>query len=244
MSNDAQTVCLVTGANRGLGREIARRLAANGAFVYLAARHADEAAMAEAEFRREGFDVVGIAMDMTRAEQIAVAASRVASEKGRLDVLVNNAGVLIRSGQPPSKVPMQDIRDTLDTNLLGSIAVMQAFIPLLKASDAGRIVNVSSGLGSIAQCSDAMYEYAPYKTLAYSVSKAALNAATVLFAEELANTRIKVNAADPGHCATDLNGFTGKRTAAQGAAIAVRLATLPDDGPSGGFFDDRGRVPW
>lgn len=240
----SRKVCLVTGASRGLGRETVRQLAATGAFVYLACRDAGDAAHLEDEFRGDGFAVRGVVLDLLRHDTISALADTVREEFGRLDVLVNNAGILARSGKPPSSVPLADLRATLETNLLGSIAVLQAFIPLLRLSSAGRVVNVSSGLGSISQCSDAHYEYAQYKALAYSVSKAALNAATVLFAAELAGTSVKVNAADPGHCATDFNNHTGRRSAAQGAAIAVHLATLPDDGPTAGFFDVHGRVPW
>jgi NAD(P)-dependent dehydrogenase (short-subunit alcohol dehydrogenase family) len=243
MSGDPR-ICLVTGAERGIGRAVAWALASMGHCLMLATRDADGAAKAQAEFREAGFDATAFPMDIRRADEIAAVAARVEGDHGRLDVLVNNAGILVRSGLPPSRMDLADLRATLETNLLGSIAVLQGFVPLLKKGRSARVVNMSSGLGSISQCADPLYEYAPYKTMAYSVSKAALNSATVLFAEELRPFGIKVNAADPGHCATDFNNHTGKRSAEQGAAIAVKLATLPDDGPTGGFYDERGRVPW
>jgi NAD(P)-dependent dehydrogenase (short-subunit alcohol dehydrogenase family) len=240
----APRTCLVTGASQGLGREIARQLADQGHFVFLACRDEASAKLAVRELQAQDLHVAGVPLDVTQTDSIDAAVRTVEAQAGRLDVLVNNAGILIRSGKPVSETPIADVRRILETNLLGSVAVTQAFLPLLRRSDAGRIVNVSSGLGSIAQSADPHYEYAAYKNLGYCLSKSALNAATVLFAAELAGTPIKVNAADPGHCATGLNGFTGSRSAVQGAAIAVRLATLPPEGPSGGFFDDHGRVPW
>ena len=128
--------------------------------------------------------------------------------------------------------------------MIGAIATTQAMLPSLRRSDAGRIVNMSSGLGSLAWTSDPSHAYAGFILLAYNTSKAALNMITVQFANELRATAIKVNAGDPGYCATDLNGHSGNRSAAQGAAIAIRLASLPNDGPTGGFFNDDGRVPW
>jgi NAD(P)-dependent dehydrogenase (short-subunit alcohol dehydrogenase family) len=139
---------------------------------------------------------------------------------------------------------MDVLRRTYDTNFFGVFAVTKAMLPLLSRSDGARIVNMSSGLGSLTQNSDPGYQYARAKLLAYNSSKAALNALTIQFAYELRETPIKVNAADPGYVATDLNNHSGTRTVEQGARIAVKLATLPADGPTGGFFDEDGVVPW
>jgi NAD(P)-dependent dehydrogenase (short-subunit alcohol dehydrogenase family) len=158
-------------------------------------------------------------------------------------VLVNNAGIAIDDG-PPSRVSLDVVRRTYETNVFGIVRVTQALLPLLRRSDAGRVVNLSSGLGSLALNSDPTYAYARVKALAYNSSKSAVNAITVQFAHELRNTPIKVNAADPGYVATDMNRHQGVRSVEQGAATPVRLATLPADGPTGGYFNDDGPVPW
>jgi len=145
---------------------------------------------------------------------------------------------------PPSQVDIETLRHTYETNVFGVFAVTKALLPLLKKSTAGRIVNLSSGLGSLTFNSDPNYEFADFKLLAYNSSKTAVNAITVLLAAELKDTPIKINAADPGFTATDINQYQGYRTVEQGAIAAVRLATLPDDGSSGGFFDEDGVVPW
>ncbi|WP_218651767.1 SDR family NAD(P)-dependent oxidoreductase [Nostoc sp. C052] len=145
---------------------------------------------------------------------------------------------------PPSQVEVETLRHTYETNVFGVFAVTKTFLPLLKKSKAGRIVNLSSGLGSLTKNSDPNYEFANFKLLAYNSSKTAVNAITVLLAAELKDTAIKVNAADPGFTATDINQYQGYRTVEQGAIAAVRLATLPDDGSSGGFFDENGVLPW
>lgn len=144
----------------------------------------------------------------------------------------------------PSQVDIETLRHTYETNVFGVFAVTKTLLPLLKKSKAGRIVNLSSGLASLTQNSDPNYEFADFKLLAYNSSKTAVNAITVLLAAELKDTPIKINAADPGFTATDINQYQGYRTVEQGALAAVRLATLPNDGSSGGFFDENGVVPW
>jgi NAD(P)-dependent dehydrogenase (short-subunit alcohol dehydrogenase family) len=161
----------------------------------------------------------------------------------KLDILVNNAGIAV-DRVPPSQLDIEVLRRTYDTNFFGVFAVIKAMLPLLQKSDAGRIVNMSSGLGSLAQNTDPNYEYAQMKVLAYNSSKTAVNAITIQFAHELKDTSIKVNSADPGYVATELNAHSGTRTVQQGATAPVRLATLPSDGPTGGFFDENGVVPW
>ncbi|MBV9849935.1 MAG: SDR family oxidoreductase [Armatimonadetes bacterium] len=236
-------IALITGANKGIGKEIARQLGTQGLTVLIGARDAGRGAEAADELMREGIDARAVLLDVTDQASIAAAADRIKGELGRLDVLVNNAGIAL-DRVPPSQLDLDTLRRTYDTNVFGVFAVTKAMLPLLRKSDAGRIVNMSSGLGSLTQNSDPDWGFAGAKPLAYNSSKAALNMITVIFAAELKDTPIKVNAADPGFTATDLNQHRGTRTVEQGAAIAVRLATLPPGGPTGGYFDDDGVVPW
>jgi len=243
---------LVTGGNKGIGFEIGRGLAAAGAVVFLGCRSEQLGNAAADQLRAEGGDVRPIALDVTSDATIHAAASRIAAEAGRLDILVNNAGIALEEmDAKPSTIPASTIRRVYDVNVFGVIAVTQAILPLLAKSERGRIVNVSSSLGSIALATrngpavTQRAEAAFWPTLlAYNSSKTALNSITMQFANELRGTTIKVNSACPGYCATDLNGHSGPRTASQGAQTPVRLAMLPDDGPTGGFFNDDGVVPW
>ncbi|MEU5692814.1 SDR family oxidoreductase [Actinosynnema sp. NPDC020468] len=233
-------VALVTGANKGIGRQIAAQLAARGVTVVLAAR--DDTRRAEAA---TALGVDSVRLDVTDPASARAAAEHVERRHGRLDVLVNNAGITGGSFDPPSRIDVDVARRVFDTNYFGVIAVTNAMLPLLRRSPAARIVNVSSSVGSFAATStpgSALASLPPSVT--YPTSKTALNALTVQYAKELAPEGILVNAACPGWCATDLNGNAGDRTPEQGAAIAVELATLPDGGPTGGFFDDGGPVPW
>ncbi len=238
-------MALITGANKGIGKEIARQLGAQGMTVLIGARDKERGKAAAAELTAGGADARAVLLDVTDQASIDAAAKQVESEYGRLDVLVNNAGIALDGG-PSSALTLEieTLRRTYETNVFGVFSMTRAFLPLLKKSGAGRIVNVSSGLGSLSQNSDPSWDYAAVKPLAYNSSKAALNMVTVIFAAELKDTGIKVNAADPGYTATDLNHNQGHQTVEQGAAAAVRLATLPDNGPTGGFFDEAGVVPW
>jgi NAD(P)-dependent dehydrogenase (short-subunit alcohol dehydrogenase family) len=241
---EQRKVALVTGANKGIGLEIARQLASDhGMTVLIGARDEGRGREAAEKLRAAGLDAHVVVLDVTDQKTIDAAADRIAKEFGRLDVLVNNAGIFI-DPVPPSQLEMDVLRRTYDTNFFGVFAVTKAMLPLLRKSAAGRIVNMSSGLGSLAQNSDPNYVFAGAKLLAYNSSKTALNAMTVQFASELKDTGIKVNAADPGYTATDMNRNRGTRTVAQGATIAVRLATLPPDGATGGYFDENGPLPW
>jgi len=246
MAQDGKgAIALVTGANKGIGLEVARELGERGAIVLLGCRDERLGSSAAATLRAEGLDVRPVVLDVTDEATIQAAASRIQSEFGRLDILVNNAGVALDFMAKPSEVPLDTVRRVYEVNVFGVIAVTQAMLPLLKKSERGRIVNVSSTLGSIgiAAKRDPSSAFLP-TILAYNTSKSALNSATVQFANELRGTPIKVNAACPGYCATDLNRHSGPRTARQGAQTPVRLATLPDDGPTGGFFNDEGPVAW
>ena len=236
-------VAVVTGANKGIGLEIARHLAREGITVFLGARDEERGRAAAEKLRAEGLDALPLRIDVTDDASVAAAASSVERTAGRLDILVNNAGIAIDDARP-SRVAIDTLRRTYETNVFGVVRTTQAMLPLLRRSDAGRIVNLSSGLGSLTQNSDPNWEYASVKFLAYNSSKTAVNAITVQFAHELRNTSIKVNAADPGYVATDMNQHPGVRSVEQGAATPVRHALLPPDGPTGGYFNDDGPVPW
>ena len=236
-------VAVVTGANKGIGLEIARQLAREGITVFIGARDEERGQAAAEKLRAEGLDARPLRLDVTDDASVAAAASLVERGAGRLDILVNNAGIAIDDG-PPSRVSSDILRRTYETNVFGVVRTTQAMLPLLRRSPAGRIVNLSSGLGSLARNSDPGWEFAAVKYLAYNSSKTAVNAITVQFAHELRDTPIKVNAADPGYVATDMNRNQGVRSVEQGAATPVRLALLPPDGPTGGYFNDEGPLPW
>ena len=246
-------VALVTGANKGIGFEISRILAESGIFVWLAGRDSGRIADAAASLKKAGLPVDSVPLDVTNPQSAEAAAKHVQDVSGGLDILVNNAGIVVErrineAGKPepipPSEIELAMLKQTYETNVFGVFNVTKAFLPLLRKSPAGRLVNMSSGLGSLQQRSDPNWIYAAVNAVGYCSSKTAVNGITVAFAKELKDTSIKVNAADPGYCATDLNGHSGTRTPVQGAGIAVRLATLPADGPTSGFFDEDGSVPW
>ncbi len=238
-------IALITGANKGIGKEIARQLGALGMTILLGARDAQRGEEAVAQLKAGGADAHAVTLDVTDEAGISAAVTQIESGYGRLDVLVNNAGIS-QDGGPSSALTLElgSLRRTYETNVFGVFSVTKAFVPLLQHSEAGRIVNLSSGLGSLTQNSDPNWEFAHVKPLAYNSSKAALNMLTVIFAAELKDMGVKVNAADPGYTATDLNQHRGTRTAQQAATIAVHLATMPDDGSTGGYFDENGPVPW
>ena len=236
------TIALITGANKGIGFEIVRQLGAGGATVLLGARDAARGKAAAAAL--PDVDVHVVQLDVTSAASIAAAAAWIEATHGRLDILVNNAGIAIDRDHRPSTVPLETVRATYETNVFGVVAVTNAMLPLLRRSPAGRIVNLSSGLGSLTMTSQPDPPWGDLNHLAYMSSKTALNALTVQYANELRGTPILVNAADPGYCATDMNGGQGFQSAADGARIAVRLATLPAGGPSGSFESELGVMPW
>jgi NAD(P)-dependent dehydrogenase (short-subunit alcohol dehydrogenase family) len=237
-------IALVTGANKGIGLEIARQLGKADHRVLLGARDAALGEAAAATLKVQGIDARFIHIDLSKPATIQAAAAIIDVDYGRLDVLVNNAGIADRADGAPSKTNIDAVRRTFDTNFFGTLAVTQAMLPLVRKSFAGRIVNMSSGLGSLTRNSDPDWEYAQYKFLGYNASKAAVNMLTVQLAAELRDSGIKVNSADPGFTATDLNNHRGYQTTTQGAAAAIRLALLPDDGPTGGFFSASRGEPW
>jgi NAD(P)-dependent dehydrogenase (short-subunit alcohol dehydrogenase family) len=231
-------IALVTGANKGIGYEISRLLVAAGVEVLIGARSVERGQIAAASLGGRFLH-----LDVTDEESIAIAAKKVEHQFGVLDILVNNAGIG-GSFAKPSATTLDDMRKVFDTNLFGAVAVTTAMLPLLRRSDAGRIVNVSSELGSLYMASDGTSPVWGLITLAYPASKSALNMMTVQFAKELIDTPVKVNAVTPGYTATDFNGGRGFRTAAQAAKVCVSLALLPDDGPTGTFTDESGTVAW
>jgi NAD(P)-dependent dehydrogenase (short-subunit alcohol dehydrogenase family) len=244
MQSQEEHVALITGANKGIGFEIARQLGKARHLVLLGARDASLGEAAASTLKAESIDVHFIHIDLSKPATIQAAAATIEADWGRLDVLVNNAGIADRADGPPSKTSIDAVRRIFDTNFFGTLAVTQAVLPLLRHSSSGRIVNVSSGLGSLAHNGDPSWEFSQAKFLGYNSSKAALNMLTVQLAAELRDSGIKVNSADPGFTATDLNAHRGRQTTREGAAAAVRLALLPDDGPTGGFFSASNPEPW
>jgi NAD(P)-dependent dehydrogenase (short-subunit alcohol dehydrogenase family) len=236
-------IALISGANKGIGFEIARGLGAKKITVLVGARDEARGQAAAGKLKSEGADARFIQLDVTDHGTIERAAEWIEKEFGRLDILVNNAGVA-EFGTKPSDVDLAKVREVYETNFFGPVALIQRMLPLLKKSKHGRIVNVSSSLGSLTLSSDLNSPFADFLALGYNTSKSALNSMTIQFAKELKDTPIKVNAICPGYCATDINGNSGPRSAAQGAVAAIQYATIGDDGPTGGYFNDEGRVPW
>jgi len=237
------TIALVTGANKGIGYEIAAGLGALGWSVGVGARDEQRRDEAVAKLRASGIDAFGVPLDVTDDASVAAAAQLIDERAGRLDVLVNNAGIAEGWPDNPTALDPEVVLRLVDTNVIGVIRVTNAMLPLLRRSAHPRIVNQSSHVASLAfQTTPGMDRggisggYTPTKTY--------LNAVTIQYAKELEGSGILINLACPGYVATDLNGFRGMLTPAQGAAASIRLATLPDDGPSGGLFDADGVVPW
>jgi NAD(P)-dependent dehydrogenase (short-subunit alcohol dehydrogenase family) len=237
---------LITGGNKGIGLETARQLGKLGFTILLGSRDEARGQEATATLTTENINAKAITFDVTDLDTIQSVVKQIDDQYGALDVLINNAGVSLDRGLPPSQLELTVLRNTYETNVFGMFSVTKAMLPLIKKSPAGRIVNLSSGLASLTLNIDpeSDAELHGVNVLAYMSSKTAVNALTVLFAKELKDTPIKINSADPGYTATDLNGHTGYRTVEQGASIVVKLATLPNDGPTGGFFDENGVIPW
>ncbi len=234
-------ITVISGANRGLGLETARQLAVGGYRVVLTSRDPDKGAAAVAALARQDLQIEYQQLDITHAESVQGLARAMQERFGGVDVLVNNAGIFIesqsasRSGAATALAgDLELVRRTLETNLLGTIALTQALVPLMRGS--GRVVNVSSGMGQLAEMEGGWP--------GYRLSKAALNAYTRMLAAELVDTGIKVNAVCPGWVRTDMGGPGADRSLARGADTIVWAATLPDDGPSGGFFRDRKPIAW
>lgn len=229
-------VALVTGANRGIGFEICRQLGARGITVLMGARNPEAGEQAADELRREGVKALFVKLDCLKREDIESVSDFVHSQYGALDILVNNAAIYPDEGVSVFDLDVDLLRKTLEVNTIAPFLLCQEFIPKMRERDYGRVVNVSSGAG-------AMMDMMGY-TAAYRISKAALNALTRIFAAEVRGYNIKINAMCPGWVRTRMGGSRAPRSVEQGADTAVWLATLPEDGPSSGFFRDRKPIPW
>jgi len=234
-----KSVVLITGANKGLGLEIARQLGKQGYGVVLGARDIAKGDAAASALRREGCDAHAVKLDVAREEDVQGLPAFFAARFGRLDVLVNNAGVAEWATDD-----LASFRHTFEANLFGVVATTYALLPLIKESPAGRIVNHSSVLGSLTSISTQPDMFGSFVVPAYTASKAALNGFTVALAHKLRGTRVKVNSAHPGWVKTDLGGDAAPMTVETGAKTAVRLAMLPDNGPTGRFFHLDDELPW
>lgn len=244
-------IALVTGANKGIGLHIARALGTKGHTVLVGARSEERGEQAAAALREEGLDARFLHLDVTDEASIAAAAKRVADEFGSLDILVNNAAVALADGDwNTSELTVATTRKVFETNVVGVVAVTNAFLPLIRESAAGRIVNVSSEVGSFGFITDPDQPFAGMQVGAYGASKSALNMLTVSYALEFKDSPVKINAMTPGYTKTDLNQNQGWRDPAVSAKVAVDLALIDADGPSGGFFQEgldyhaETTVPW
>jgi NAD(P)-dependent dehydrogenase (short-subunit alcohol dehydrogenase family) len=228
-------IALVTGANRGIGLEVVRQLAAHGHTVYLGSRDPSAGEKAAHELRSTDLDVRAVTLDVTDLPSLTAAAAGIASRHGHVNVLVNNAAILYDTWQYATDADLATVRQAFETNVFGAWQATQEMLPLLRRGRHARIVNVSSGAGSLTDMGGS--------TPAYRMTKASLNALTRMLAAELSGTHILVNSVCPGWVDTDMGGPGGQPVAA-GAAGIVWAATLPDDGPTGGFFRDQQAVPW
>jgi NAD(P)-dependent dehydrogenase (short-subunit alcohol dehydrogenase family) len=243
---NAKKIALVTGANKGLGFEMARQLGQAGVTVILAARDRQKGEAAAAKLRGEGLDAQFLKLDVTDKRDRAAASAFLEQTFGRLDILINNAGISLDGlgGGKVATTTEDAIHRTFDTNFFAPVALTQALLPLLKKSDAGRIVNMSSILGSQALHADPKSPIYDFKSLSYDASKTALNSFTIHLAHELKDTKIKVNSAHPGWVKTDMGTDAAPMELPEGAKTGVELALLGDDGPSGGFFHLGQTLPW
>jgi NAD(P)-dependent dehydrogenase (short-subunit alcohol dehydrogenase family) len=241
----SEKIALITGGNKGIGFETARQLARTGVRVIVGSRDRKNGVDASLKLQGEGLDVQALVIDVTSQASIAAAVREVESKHGRLDILINNAGVMADAyDKKPSEQTLEAWRKTFDTNLFGLVAVTQAFLPLLKKSAAGRIVNLSSLLGSNTLHQDPDSSIYHFKVPAYNVSKSAVNAWTVHLAYELRDSKIKVNAAHPGHVKTDMGGENAPMEIVDGAKTSVQLALIGEDGPNGAFIHLGETLPW
>jgi NAD(P)-dependent dehydrogenase (short-subunit alcohol dehydrogenase family) len=229
---DPKCTALVSGGNRGIGLEVCRQLGALGHRVLLGAREPAKGEAAAASLRAQGLDVTPVALDVAEPDSV----TRLAAARPEVDILVNNAGVYLDEGRRPLELDEAVLRDTLEVNLLGALRLCRAFVPGMAARGWGRVASVSSGMGQLADMGGG--------SLAYRLSKTALNALTRVLAQEVDGRHVKVNAACPGWVRTDMGGAHATRPVEQGAETVVWLATLPEDGPTGGLFRDKRPIPW
>lgn len=243
MKQNPSSIALVTGATDGIGKETARQLAEKGVIVIVGARNLDKGRAVVAEFKSKGLDVETVQLDISDDVSVEKAAQAVDARHGRLDILVNNAGMSVDRG-PLSELPVQDLIALFQTNVFGTFRAIQNFLPLIRRSSHGRIVNVTSSLGSLWTMTDETSPYYQVSMPSYAASKAVLNVLTVQLARELKDTGIKVNAVEPGLTATRYVAIPGAQPVEVGAEASVRYALIGDDGPTGGFFDRFGSYKW
>lgn len=241
---------LVTGANRSIGLELVKILSKKGLFVYLGTRNLDKGSAVIKELNADGFEnIKAIEIDVTNPDTILAAKDIVESEQGKLDILINNAGISGALPQNASDTSINDIQEVFNTNFFGVISVTQVFLELLKKSDSPRISNITSGLGSLTLHSDPNWKYYNFKSSSYGTSKAALNAYTINLAYELRDLAFKVNAIDPGYTATDFNHYSGPGTIESAANFIIKHTLTDEKAPTGQFFsndieDETGISPW
>lgn len=244
------TTVLITGANRSIGLETAKQLSEKGLFVYLGSRDLAKGEAIVKELNEQGFsNIKAIEIDVTNSESIYAAKNIVEKEQGKLDILINNAGILGTQPQTAIETPVDNIKEVFETNFFGIINVTQAFLDLLKKSDSPRISNITSGLGSLTLHSDPSWKYYQVKNAAYGPSKTALNAYTIVLAYELKDSNFKVNAIDPGYTATDFNHHSGPGSIESAASFIIKHTLTKDDAPTGQFYsndieDETGISPW
>lgn len=241
---------LITGANRSIGLETTKQLSQKGTFVYLGSRDLEKGAIIVKELYEQGFNnIKAIEIDVTNPESIVLAKKIIEKEQGKLDILINNAGILGTQPQTAAELSVDDIREVFETNFFGLINVTQAFLELLKKSDSPRISNITSGLGSLTLHNDPNWKYYQVKSAAYGPSKTALNAYTIVLAHELKDSNFKVNVIDPGYTATDFNHHSGPGSVESAASFIIKHTLTNDDAPTGQFFsndieDETGISPW
>lgn len=241
---------LITGANRSIGLELVKQLSKKGLFVYLGTRDLEKGKAVVKELNAEGFEnIKPIQIDVTNQASILAAKGVVESEQGKLDILINNAGISGEFPQSAANTSIEDIKNVFDTNFFGVISVTQAFLELLKKSDSPRITNITSGLGSLTLHDDPSWKYYNFKSAGYGTSKAALNAYTIVLAYELKDLPFKVNVIDPGYTATDFNHHSGPGTIESAASFIIKHTLTDENGPTGKFFsndieDETGISPW
>ena len=244
MTDSSNRIALVTGANKGIGYEIARQLAQDGVSVFLGARDAGRGQSAAGELASLGLTVSFIEIDICDAGSIAAAAAEIDARHGRLDILVNNAGIADYTDGAPSVASLDAVRRELETNFIGALALTQAMLPLLRKAETGRIVNMTSSLGSLTLNGDPSWPFHDVRLIGYNASKAALNMLTVQLNGELRDSRITAVSACPGLVSTDLSNHSGDRTASEAAAFPVRLALLREHDSVATFQGEDGRIPW
>jgi NAD(P)-dependent dehydrogenase (short-subunit alcohol dehydrogenase family) len=240
---NAKKVALITGANKGIGFEVTRQIAKAGWTVLAAARNPDLGRQAAKKLQAEGLDVHFVHIDLDAPQTAVTAAQTIRKDFGKLDLLINNAAIAGKADGPPSKANVETVQTVMRTNYVGTVAVTQALLPLLRSGSKAQILNVSSELGCISQQTNTDWKFAPVKLLAYCASKAALNMFTVQLAYEFRDANIAVNSVNPGYTATDLNANSGPQTIEEGAAEIVRAALL-DPPVTGRFLEAGGELPW